>query len=201
MSDAKWQVLSEVETNICHPASDIYFFMPSGKTHDLITLALAVPTFAAVWLVTNWQFACLMTVATIFGGLMFGPDLDIHSRQYTRWGPFRFLWLPYQIIFSHRSRWSHGIVFGTLIRVVYFALVLTLLAAAAIYLRATFVASDAPDYGQLLRAAQVIRDHALAYGFGRAALLAIFAGLWWGAALHTFADVGWSMLRKSSEIF
>ncbi len=176
--------------------------MPSGKTHDLITVLLAAPTFVVAWGVTNsWLLSGVATGATLFGGLMFGPDLDIHSTQYTRWGVFRFLWLPYQIIFRHRSRWSHGIIFGTLIRVVYFALVLTLLAVGGIYVRATFIAGIPPDYEQLLHAWAAIRDGAISYGVGRNALFATFAGLWWGAAIHTLADVGWSMLRKSTEIF
>ncbi|MCA1643079.1 MAG: metal-binding protein [Acidobacteria bacterium] len=108
--------------------------MPSGKTHDAITVLLAVPTFVAAWGVTgSLVLAGVVTAATLFGGLMFGPDLDIQSRQYTRWGVLRFLWLPYKMLFRHRSRWSHGIVFGTLIRVVYFVGVLALIASVAFY--------------------------------------------------------------------
>src|SRR5215216_3865705 len=91
--------------------------MPSGKTHDAITVLLAAPTFAAAWGLTGQlSLALLATVSMLFGGFMFGPDLDIQSRQYTRWGIFRFLWFPYKFVFRHRSRWSHGLVFGTLIR-------------------------------------------------------------------------------------
>src|SRR5918998_3916008 len=97
----------------------------------------------------------------LFGGLMFGPDLDIQSRQYTRWGVFRFLWLPYRAFFRHRSRWSHGIIFGTLIRVVYFALVLSALAVAAVYLRALLVAHAPPDFSELLRAWRAIEAGAM----------------------------------------
>src|SRR5919202_2752533 len=114
--------------------------MPSGKTHDLVTLALAAPTFAAAWGLTgSLTLSAAATVATVFGGLMFGPDLDIQSRQYTRWGVFRFLWLPYKVAFRHRSRWSHGILFGTLIRVLYFTGVLALIIAGGVYLRALLV--------------------------------------------------------------
>src|SRR5947208_3323060 len=66
------------------------------------------------------DLACLATATMLFGGFMFGPDLDIQSKQYTRWRIFRFLWFPYKVMFKHRSRWSHGIIFGTLIRVLYF---------------------------------------------------------------------------------
>ncbi len=110
----------------------------------MVTLVLAPPTFAAAWGLTGsvWLSAAA-TVAMLFGGLMFGPDLDIQSRQYTRWGPLRLLWWPYKVAFRHRSRWSHGIVFGTLIRVVYFAAVLTLVAWACVYARAVFLSGGA----------------------------------------------------------
>ncbi|HZG53782.1 MAG TPA: metal-binding protein, partial [Pyrinomonadaceae bacterium] len=127
--------------------------MPSGKTHDAITLLLAVPTFVAAWGVTgSLALAGVATGAMLFGGLMFGPDLDIQSRQYTRWGVFRFIWWPYKVMFRHRSRWSHGIIFGTLIRVVYFAFMLALIAVVAVYLRAFLVAGAPPDFGELVRA-------------------------------------------------
>jgi uncharacterized metal-binding protein len=177
--------------------------MPSGKTHDAITLLIAAPTFAAAWGVTRsvW-LAGVVTAATLFGGLMFGPDLDVQSRQYTRWGPFRLLWWPYKVVFRHRSRWSHGIVFGTLIRVVYFALVLTLVALAAVYLRASLVAgAGVPAWTDVLHAWEAVRAGAVGYGVDANFALAVFAGLWWGAASHTLTDVAVSVVRKGSEIF
>ncbi|HLL72193.1 MAG TPA: metal-binding protein [Pyrinomonadaceae bacterium] len=176
--------------------------MPSGKTHDAITLLLTVPTFVAAWGVTgSVLLASVTTCAMLFGGLMFGPDLDIQSRQYTRWGVFRFIWWPYKVMFRHRSRWSHGIIFGTLIRVVYFAFMLSVLALAAIYFRAFLIAHAPPDYSELLRAWHAIEAGAMMPGTGRYAALAALAGLWWGAASHTLTDVAWSVLRKGSEIF
>ena len=94
------------------------------------------------------------------------------------------------------------IIFGTLIRVVYFATVLTILAWGGVYLRAVFLAGGTPPgWADVLHAWRVIEVHAAAYGVGGKMLLAIFAGLWWGAATHTLTDVGWSVARKSSEIF
>ena len=175
--------------------------MPSGKTHDAITFILAVPTFVVAWGLTgNPALAALATVAMLFGGLMFGPDLDIQSRQYTRWGVFRFLWLPYRMMFRHRSRWSHGIIFGTLIRVVYFALILALVVIVAVYLRATLTGGAPPSFDELAQAWRMIEGN-VRQNVGRHAVWAVLAGLWWGAASHTLADVGWSVLRKSSEIF
>src|SRR3954470_6678099 len=121
--------------------------MPSGKTHDAVTVILAAPTFVVAWGLTgSLVLALCATLAMLFGGFMFGPDLDIQSRQYTRWGVFRFLWLPYRMMFRHRSRWSHGIIFGTLIRVAYFTAIIALLAAAAVYLRAMLVSGAPPGF-------------------------------------------------------
>lgn len=175
--------------------------MPSGRTHDAITIVLAAPTFALAWGVTrSLALACVATAAMLFGGLMFGPDLDIQSKQYTRWGVFRFIWLPYKVIFRHRSRWSHGILFGTLIRVIYFTGVIALLAAAAVYLRAMLVSGAPPGFEEIVNVWRMM-DNVLRQTVGNHVLWITFAGLWWGAASHTLTDVGWSMLRKGSEIF
>ena len=175
--------------------------MPSGKTHDAITIILAVPTFIAAWgLTRSVGLALTATLMMLFGGFMFGPDLDIQSKQYTRWGVFRFLWLPYKVVFRHRSRWSHGILFGTLIRVIYFTGVIALLAAAAVYLRAMMVNGAPPNFDEILGVWKMM-ESVLRQTVGDHALWIAFAGLWWGAASHTLTDVGWSVLRKSSEIF
>ncbi|HEV7857125.1 MAG TPA: metal-binding protein [Pyrinomonadaceae bacterium] len=177
--------------------------MPSGKTHDAVTIVLAAPTCVVAWSLTGslW-LAGLVVCAMLFGGFMFGPDLDIHSRQYTRWGVFRFIWLPYQMVFRHRSRWSHGILFGTLIRVLYFTGVLALIAVGGIYLRAMLVNGGPPSLELMARSWQAIEMSLRQSPFGsHAALWAVLAGLWWGAATHTLTDVLWSMLRKGSEIF
>jgi uncharacterized metal-binding protein len=177
--------------------------MPSGKTHDMVTLVLAPPTFAAAWGLTgSLVLSAAATCAMLFGGLMFGPDLDIQSKQYTRWGPLRFLWLPYKVVFRHRSRWSHGIVFGTLIRVAYFAAAVTLVAWACVYAHAVFLGGGgAPGWREVAQAWRQVELAAAGYGVGPRFLLAVLAGLWWGAASHTLTDVAWSVVRKGSEIF
>ena len=131
---------------------------------------------------------------------MFGPDLDIQSRQYTRWGVFRFLGLPYRKIFRHRSRWSHGIIFGTLIRILYFAMVLALLVLMGVYLRAMLTNGLMPTFEELAVAWRAI-EGSIRQNVGEHAVWAVLAGLWWGAASHTLTDVAWSVLRKGSEIF
>lgn len=175
--------------------------MPSGKTHDTITIVLAAPTFVVAWMATRslW-LAALATCAMLFGGLMFGPDLDTQSVQYKRWGVFRFFWFPYRVLIKHRSRWSHGLICGTLIRVIYFSLVLALVAALGVYLRAVFISQAPFDWNELAQAWQAI-EAAFAESVGRRAVWVALVGVWWGAATHTLTDLVWSMLRKSSEIF
>ena len=64
---------------------------------------------------------------------MFGPDLDTTSKQYSRWSAIRWIWVPYRTFFKHRSTFSHGIIFGALLRVIYFLGVITLGAFAVSY--------------------------------------------------------------------
>src|SRR5437764_6049176 len=113
--------------------------MPSAKTHDAITFMLAAPAAAAAYAATrHLSAAVIVGLSFLFGGLMFGPDLDTVSRQYSRWGPFRWLWFPYRSFFKHRSRFSHGLLLGALLRVFYFAGVVTLVVFATAYVYATF---------------------------------------------------------------
>ncbi len=176
--------------------------MPSGKTHDRVTFLLALPTFALAWRVTgNPMLAALVTGAMLWGGLMFGPDLDTQSRQYARWSVFRFLWFPYRVVFRHRSRWSHGIIFSTLIRVLYFAGILTLIFTAAVYLRTVFMGGGTPPSLQMIIGEwQTLASYIETY-IGRHGVWAMLVGLWWGAASHTLIDIGWSILRKASQLF
>lgn len=94
--------------------------MPSGRLHDRITLwCLPLIAGGTFGLTRNSDFTLLTTGGFLFSGLMFGPDLDIHSRHFIRWGWLRLLWIPYQKTIRHRSVWSHGLIVGTLLRVVY----------------------------------------------------------------------------------
>ncbi len=107
--------------------------MPSGQTHDRITL-WALPFVAGVTFLQTWSGNLTLLVAGgfMFGGLMFGPDLDIYSRHYQRWGFLRFIWLPYQKSLRHRSFLSHGPIIGTMLRVLYLGSVVGILAIFAV---------------------------------------------------------------------
>lgn len=169
--------------------------MPSGKTHDAVTFFFAAPVFAAVWKITgNVPNSVLVAVAFLIGGLMFGPDLDTMSKQYVRWGIFKTLWYPYQAFFKHRSRWSHGLVFGTFLRVVYFMGVLTLLSFLGAYLYATYTGGDLPRLFEFTKTWTNIGEYARA-NFGEYVFISLFAGLWLGAASHTLTDMAGTFVK------
>lgn len=169
--------------------------MPSGKTHDAVTFLFAAPVFAAAYVVTkDISIAAVITVAFVFGGLMFGPDLDTMSKQYVRWGTFRFLWFPYQKIFAHRSRWSHGLVFGTFLRVVYFIGILTLVSFLIAYFLAAYTGGDLPRIVEWTQSWKAIGEF-IRTNLGEYALLSIFAGLWLGAASHTLTDMAGTFVK------
>jgi uncharacterized metal-binding protein len=169
--------------------------MPSGKTHDTITLLLAAPAFAITYAaISSFPTSIVVAAAFIFGGIMFGPDLDTVSRQYSRWLIFRFIWLPYRRFFKHRSRFSHGLIFGALGRVIYFMGVLTLAMFLAAYVYAVYSDGKLPN---LLEVASIWRPAGdfLRTNFGKYFLSAVFAGLWLGAASHTFTDMAGSFVK------
>lgn len=169
--------------------------MPSGRTHDAITFTLAVPTVAAGYLFTqNVASSAILGVAFVFGGLMFGPDLDTISRQYSRWFILRFLWFPYRSFFKHRSRFSHGLLFGTLIRVVYFLGIVSLIAFLASYFYASFLGGGLPGVDEIANAWRPIGSFTREK-LGQNFPMLIFIGLWVGAASHTFTDMAGSFIK------
>jgi uncharacterized metal-binding protein len=107
--------------------------MPSGKTHDRITLwTLPLVVLLAFYTTLSNTLTIITCLGFLLGGFMLGPDLDIHSVQYRRWGPLRWIWLPYRGALNHRSKFSHGPLIGTVIRVVYLGAWLALFGLIAI---------------------------------------------------------------------
>ena len=174
--------------------------MPGAAIHDAVTAALAVPAAGGVYLATGSVLTAMVAgTAFLFGGLMFGPDLDTRSRQYSRWTVFRFLWLPYRKFFRHRSRFSHGLLFGAFLRVVYFLGAVTLAAIAISMLVSTVTGSERPEMSAVAgtwRAAGTFARTQL----GWMNIAAIFFGLWAGAASHTFTDMAGSYIKTGRII-
>lgn len=94
--------------------------MPSGKTHDIITI-ISLPIVGVIsnFFIENNNLLVLFLFLYLFSSFMFNGDLDIISRPYRRWYVLRFIWVPYQKIFEHRSIWTHGILIGTIVRIIY----------------------------------------------------------------------------------
>ncbi|GAB4143435.1 MAG: metal-binding protein [Cyanobacteria bacterium J069] len=94
--------------------------MPSGRTHDRITLwTLPVVGGLALGLTRSSSSTLILCAGFLVGGLLFGPDLDIHSVHYKRWGWFRWIWIPYRGSLKHRSPLSHAPITGTVLRILY----------------------------------------------------------------------------------
>ncbi|BAU08432.1 metal-binding protein [Fischerella sp. NIES-3754] len=157
--------------------------MPSGQTHDRITLwALPFVAGATFAQTKSGNLTLLVASGFMFGGLMFGPDLDIYSRQYQRWGLLRWIWIPYQKSLRHRSFLSHGPIIGTTLRVIYLSGVVGILVILGTVV-AQILGND--DWSRQFlnetvgRSLNYIRE-----------LLALFSGLELGAMSHSLSD--WS---------
>lgn len=94
--------------------------MPSGRTHDIIT-ATSTPIigFLSYKITNDINASTILTLSYLFSSLMFNGDLDIDSRPLRRWSLFKWIWFPYKKYIPHRSIWSHGIIIGTVIRLLY----------------------------------------------------------------------------------
>lgn len=168
--------------------------MPSGKTHDALTTILAVPTFVVAMQTGGVKIAAVVTFAFLFGGLMFGPDLDTHSEQHKRWGIFRLIWLPYKIFFPHRSRWTHGLIAGALFRVVYFMGAVSLIAFLLLCAVSTYQGGGVPSLVQIMESWGLVGAY-LRLNFGENIFWFVFVGVWTGAASHTLTDMSVSYLK------
>ncbi|MGB3651400.1 MAG: metal-binding protein [Rivularia sp. (in: cyanobacteria)] len=158
--------------------------MPSGQTHDRITI-WALPFIAGVtfWQTRSSSMTLLIAGGFMFGGLMFGPDLDIYSIQYQRWGYLRFLWLPYQKSLRHRSFLSHGPLIGTTLRVLYLCGIVSV-AGIVILLIAEKILNMALNWQEVAdNILETINLHSTQF-------LALFIGLELGAMSHSISD--WS---------
>jgi uncharacterized metal-binding protein len=156
--------------------------MPSGRTHDRITIwGLPMVVGMTFWQTRNGNLTLLVASGFMLGGLMFGPDLDIYSVQYQRWGWLRWIWLPYQKSLRHRSFLSHGPVIGTTLRVLYFVLIL-LLPTLILLVVVEKLGNMALDWQQL--AGEIMRS-LLVYN---QEFLVLFLGLELGAMSHYVSD-------------
>jgi uncharacterized metal-binding protein len=164
--------------------------MPSGRTHDRITL-WSLPVVAGVTFVNtqSGNLTLLVSGGFLFSGLMFGPDLDIYSRQFQRWGWLRILWIPYQKRLRHRSFLSHGFVIGTTLRILYLASWLALVAIFACGIAQIF-------WGTGWQWQYLVQEVQRSLFQHPAEWLAVYIGLELGAMSHSASDWGSSTYKR-----
>jgi len=119
----------------------------------------------------------------LVSGLLFSPDLDLRSTPYKRWRILRWVWLPYQHFVCHRSWVSHSLIAGPLLRVVYFAGIMSLLALMALGLLNLLVPVD--PSGTLMNASLTVLRWIEAHPM---VVFYAVVGFILGGAVHTLAD-------------
>lgn len=167
--------------------------MPSGRTHDRITLwGLPFVTGVTFGLTHSSNLTLLVSGAFLFSGLMFGPDLDIHSVQYKRWGCLRWLWIPYQKTLRHRSLLSHGLIIGTTLRLLYLAIWLGIIGIFALGIVA-LVWNVGWSWQVLAQLAKRSTQYSTEW-------IALYLGLELGAMSHSVSDWGSSTYKKVEKL-
>jgi uncharacterized metal-binding protein len=188
-------LLALVFITIHYPLSTIHYpliTLPSGRTHDRVTL-WSLPLIAGGTLFTTSRadLAFWVSGGFLFSGLIFGPDLDLYSFHYKRWGKLRWLWRPYQKAIKHRSIWSHGPIIGTIGRILYLSLWLGLV--GLFYLAINQLVGGKTYTGRELLG---MLQHSIESNFP--VYLALFCGLELGAMSHYLSDWLVSTYQRSS---
>jgi len=102
--------------------------MPLAHTHDKIGGVAALLLFPATaillqrYTLASTQEAlrdgAIVTGAHLIGTYWLSPDLDTDSAIDDRWGVFKAIWWPYNLVVPHRALWSHSGL-SALLRVLY----------------------------------------------------------------------------------
>ena len=168
--------------------------MPSGRTHDRVTLWTLPWIVGFSYLLTrSGELTLIVAGAFLFSGLMFGPDLDIYSVQYQRWGVLRWIWLPYQSLLRHRSFLSHGLIIGTVFRLFYLSSILTFLAVIGVTISQLVWRFNWNLQQFLPQIIQLIRSQYLLE------VIACLVGLEVGAMSHSISDWLGSTCQRSQK--
>jgi len=157
--------------------------MPSGRTHDRITLWSSPFIAGLTFGYTQSSDLTLIVPEFLFSGLMFGPDLDLHSVQYKRWGPLRLCGYPTKNS-TPPIALVHGLIVGTTLRVLYLASWLGILGIFGLGIAQVW---DVGWNWQLLaQVAKASTQYASEW-------IALFIGLELGALSHSLSDWGGSI--------
>jgi uncharacterized metal-binding protein len=139
--------------------------MPNGRTHDIITAVTTPVVTGVTYCITkDIKITSIILGLFLFSSLMFNGDLDIDSRPYNRWWLLKMIWIPYQLMFEHRSIFTHGLIIGTIIRILYISIIPFIIYAFK---------------GQTQIITHMVSLHTA---------IIIFIGLELGSAVHTISD-------------
>lgn len=168
--------------------------MASGKTHDKITKLMSPFVLIIFFIINNYLLndithSIILTILSvsiyIFAGYMFSGDLDTKSREFNRWGLLKFIWIPYQKLFRHRSIYTHGFLFGPLIRILYIYIIF--LTVSSFMFSLTIISFSTFD---------LIYSTLLFFLKNKLLILNIFLALFLGSGLHTLIDLLSSTFKK-----
>jgi uncharacterized metal-binding protein len=156
--------------------------MPSGRTHDRVTLwSLPWITGGTLLLTRRGDLALIVASGFLFSGLLLSPDLDLKSRPFKRWGWLRIIWIPYQKFLSHRSTFSHGFLIGTTVRILYLMVVVFLIAVFGVAIAQLILGFQWNWQTASQQGLSWIQAHPQS-------AIALFLGLELGAASHYLID-------------
>ena len=163
--------------------------MPSGVTHDRITVGILPWIVGVTYCLTrNGELTLILSGGYFFSGMMFGPDLDILSLQYKRWGIIRGIWLPYRRILKHRSIFSHGLIIGTCVRLVYLFSIIACISILAVAI-AQLIFGFTWNWQDFVQ-----QQLSLSINKYPQEIIALFIGLEIGAMSHSVSD--WISSRR-----
>jgi len=165
--------------------------MPSGKVHDSIAAISICPVFFIGHYLAHLNLwgSCVFMLATVFSQLMFGPDLDAGSKQYKRWGIFRWIWIPYRKLIPHRSVFSHGLLWGPIFRCLYLLVVITIF---ALIINQIIYNYTNINFARYLFPKIIYLMFKLKIRY----LMQLVAGLFVGAGIHTITDKIFSFFKN-----
>lgn len=99
--------------------------MSVGKVHETINNFFFFPIICllAFALKIKMDLIFSFSFGWLFATFIFSPDMDLRPKKSL--GPFRHIFAPYSFLFRHRGL-SHSLLFGTLTRLIYMALLMVL---------------------------------------------------------------------------
>lgn len=89
----------------------------NGTSHKIFNAAWIGPIGYAGWQITGDPLLGICSALGVIAGFSITPDLDIADKS-TR-GTKRAIWWLYGKLIPHRSVWSHGLLIGTAIRLLW----------------------------------------------------------------------------------